>query len=60
MAKNLPGFKNTFDRATFSLVLFGKIARIIVKTYMPESLDIERMKRVMDLVMLSMRVAKSV
>lgn len=49
LAKNLPRFKNAFRKATFSPVLFGQIAQIIVKTYMPESVGIGRMKRVMDL-----------
>lgn len=55
LPKNFPGFKMAFRKMTFSPVLFGQIARIIVKTCRPESVYIGRTTFVMDLVILSTR-----
>lgn len=60
LATKFPEFKNALQKVTFSPVLFGPITLIINTTFMRESAGIGRIKRVLDLVMLSTRDGKSV
>lgn len=60
LSKNLSGIKNLFQKATFNPILFCEIARVLVRSYMPGSVDVGRTKRVMDFLMLSARYCKSV
>lgn len=60
LAKKWPDFKKALHRGTLSPVLFGQLTRLIVKTYMPEVVDIHRTKRMLDLLMLSTRDGKLV